>query len=219
MGTDEREVDEDRGADAEPPWLEAMRRKSGLALTADGQWTWGGHVAENTRVQALFHRGVAVRDDGEVTLHVGKMWTYVKCLGPAYFLRAVRIEGGQGDRVLGRFLGDRELALAGAVAGWGPDDRLYLWVDGLPGPAIALREAHQTLLDGVQEGPDGELAIVFPRSAGAADPTEGEARALASASGAADDRAIPLKMLATIPGPRAPRPGIAGPTREMILGA
>jgi len=101
----------------------------------------------------MFHHGVVVSSDGEVTLHVGETWAYVSTPGPAFFVRAVLGLGEAAPRV--RLLGDRELALTGeasAIAGWGPDQRLYLWLARLPGPAVCLREAHQALVERLVEG-------------------------------------------------------------------
>ena len=81
-----------------------------------------------------------------------------------------------------RLLGDRELALgADTIAAWGPDERLYLWIAGLDGPAICLREAHQAL---------------SARIVGEAEPRLELGR----------DRSLALVMLAAIPAPDAPRP-------------
>jgi hypothetical protein len=142
----------------------------------------------------MFHRGVAVREDGDVTLAVGRMWCYVRALGPAFFVRAVHLGDDAGPRA--RLLGERELALAGSVAGWGPDERLYLWFPGLAGPAICLREAHQAL-----------AACVVPEDdAATADQGDGARLALALAG----DRRIPLVRLAAIPGAATAPPATQG---------
>lgn len=176
----------------DPDKLEALRRNSGLALTRDGVWMWGTRPVENPRVQAMFHRGVAVRADGEVTLSVGHMWAYVGCPGPAFFVTSLR-RGAAGPML--RLLGDREVPLfaeggPAPSAGWGPDDRLYLWsqgigADGSDAVAICLRDAHQSFASLLVEGPDG-LAI--------------------ESGGANGDRRIPVVMLAAIPSPGAARP-------------
>ena len=148
---------------AEPERLEALRRNSGLALDAEGRWRYASGFVENERVSEMFHRGVAVRRDGEVTLSVGKMWAYVKCEGPAFFVRAVRKAGADGDKVVGAVVelaGGREVALAGATFGWGPDERLYVWLHGVDGPALLLRSAHQGLLAGLEESAGGGLRLI-----------------------------------------------------------
>lgn len=168
---------------AEPEWLEALRRNSGLSLTRDGVWMYGALPVESPRVQAMFHQGVAVRDDGEVTLSVGRMWAYVKTDGPAFFVRAVI--GLDGRPAAMRLLGDREAPLASAsIAGWGPDDRLYLWLSGLAPrevPAVCLREAHQVLAAHVEERERGHVLAL-------------------------GDLTLPLVMLAEIPAAAAARP-------------
>lgn len=170
------EVVEDPGA-----WLEALRRNSGLALDPEGRWRYGTGFVENERVAELFHAGLAVRPDGEVTLTVGRMWAYVKCEGPAFFVRSVR-----GRDV--ELLGGRTLALgAEAVFGWGPDERLYLWVKDQP-PAKVLRTPHQALVAGLEE------------VGGAARP--GGARLVCRVG----DLAIPVLRLSESPGPNTPPP-------------
>lgn len=134
------EVGEEPGA-----WLEALRRNSGLALDPEGRWRYGTGFVENERVAELFHAGLAVRPDGEVTLTVGRMWAYVKCEGPALFARAVR-----GREV--ELLGGRTLTLTErSVLGWGPDERLYLWAGGGEAPVKVLRTPHQALVAGLDE--------------------------------------------------------------------
>lgn len=174
----------------EPEWLEALRRNSGLALSRDGVWTWGGRQVENPRVQDLFHQGVRVRDDGEVTLSVGRMWAYVESEGPIYFIRAVHSLGSSGASC--RLLGGRVLPLLSGVegrpptaAGWGPDERLYLWLAGLDGPAICLREAHQILSSRIVELEDRPALAL-------GDPSR--------------DRPIAITTLAAIPSAGAQRP-------------
>ena len=164
--------------------LERLRRQSQLAVTKEGDWTWGGNRVENPRVQELFHSGVAVREDGETIVAVGRMWAYFDAPVTAFFVRALAADG----RTL-RLCGGRELALGpGVEAGWGPDDRLYLWLPRLGGPAIALRDAHLALTSRLLER-DGALWL----------------------EGAAGDPAIPVAMLGQIPTAAAPGPG---PHRE-----
>lgn len=171
------EVGEDPGA-----WLEALRRNSGLALDPEGRWRYGAGFVENERVAELFHAGLAVRPDGEVTLTVGKMWAYVKCEGPASFVRSVR-----GREVA--LLGGRTLELtADSVFGWGPDERLYLWVGGGP-PAKVLRTPHQALVAGLEEVREADVGP--------------HAGALVCRVG---DLAIPVVKLAQAPGPNTPAP-------------
>ncbi len=180
----------------DPEWLEALRRKSGLALSREGVWLYHGRPVDNPRVQAMFHRGVAVRADGEVTLSVGRMWAYVESDGPVFFVRAVA--GLDSPEPTVRLLGERVLPLvpraegaAATVAGWGPDERLYLWIDGLAGPAICLREAHQALIGRIEER-DGGHALDL----GSGDAT--------------DDRRIGLVLLEAIPAADAGRPVLGG---------
>ncbi len=193
----------------DPERLEAIRRNSGLALTADGIWMWGTRPVENPRVQAMFHRGVDVRPDGEVTLSVGQMWAYVACPGPAFFVQTVGRKASDGDSPTAgadpmlRLLGEREVPLFAEahplpVAGWGADERLYLWVHGVGGVAICLRDAHQALTERLEEGPDG-LDLLFEGSGSVVGSEPGS-------GGTTGDRRIRVVMLAAIPSPGAPRP-------------
>lgn len=170
------EVVEDPGA-----WLETLRRNSGLALDPEGRWRYGTGFVENERVAELFHAGLAVRPDGEVTLTVGRMWAYVKCEGPAFFVRSVR---GREVELLG---GAKWSLGAEAVFGWGPDERLYLWVGGQP-PAKVLRTPHQALVMGLEEVGVGALA--------------GGARLVCRVG----DLAIPVVKLIERPGPNTLAP-------------
>ena len=157
----------------DPERLEALRRNSGLALTKEGVWTWGTGFVENPRVQAMFHAGVAVREDGEVILSVGGMWAYIKVEVTAFFVRNVT------DGIV-YLCGGRELPVAALkVAGWGPDERLYLWLEGLSGPALCQRDIHQRLVDHISD--DGAALTL-------------------------GDRRVPLVALATIPGPNGLAP-------------
>jgi hypothetical protein len=179
--------------ESEPEWLDALRRNSGLALSKEGVWLYRGRPVDNPRVQTLFHRGVALRDDGEVILRVGRMWAYVESDGPIRFLRAVTGLDRLGEGApRGRLLDGTELALVPdrgepTVAGWGPDERLYLWLEGVVGPAICLREAHQALAARIEE--------------------EGGALVLNLGSGdRTGDRRVPVALLQAIPAAGARRP-------------
>ena len=112
----------------EPEALEIMRRNSGIGLTADGVFTYEGRPLENPRVQALFHRGLAVREDGEVTLTVGHMWAYVAAEGVASFVRTLREDGdaARAELLSGEARDAREMTLAYAAS----DDRFYAWFAG-----------------------------------------------------------------------------------------
>ena len=116
--------------------LEAIRRNSGIGLTADGTWTLQGRPVANARVQALFHRGLGVRADGEVVLSVGARWCYVACAGVARFVVAVRF-GDAG--LVARFEGGTVRTAPAPIIGYAPDDRLYLWLAPDDPPALLLR--------------------------------------------------------------------------------
>ncbi len=139
--------------------LELLRRNSGLRLDRDGVFHFHGGLVESPRVQALFHRGLSVRRDGEVVLRVGEQWAYVKCEGVSRFVE--RLRGGAGGL---------EVTVRGAVdmvvcvepqLGFAPDDRCYLW-DGQGGDvAVLLRPAHHALASLLVSGPDGEPVVAI----------------------------------------------------------
>jgi len=134
--------------------LELIRRQSGIHLRADGIFTYAGEPVPNPRVQALFHRGVEVRADDEVTLTVGARWCYLTCDGVARFIEGMRLEGS--DAIV-RLRTGEELPWEPLVVGYAPDDRLYGWLPGLRGPALLTRAAHHALLERV--GADGAITI------------------------------------------------------------
>jgi hypothetical protein len=134
------------------------------------------------------------------------MWAYITSAGPVFFVRAAHGLGTTAPSV--RLLGGRELPLASsasaaeqAVAGWGPDERLYLWLEGLGGPAICLREAHQALVARLEERAGGLVLVCGPDDA--ASPKAG---ATAVSGHAADDLTIAVARLEAIPAPNAERP-------------
>lgn len=127
----------------DPELIEALRRGSGIGLRGDGTFTFRERPVEHPRVQALFHRGVRMRADGEVVLEVGGQWCFVACEGMARFVEAVRAERGG---LVVRFAGGEELRVSAAICGYGPDDRLYLWSEEAAGPALLQRGAHQAVL-------------------------------------------------------------------------
>ncbi len=132
--------------------LEALRRGAGLAVDVEGCFTMAGRPVEHPRVQRLFHAGLALRADGEVTLTVGPWWCYVAVARTAFFVEALRRREGCAGAWEAVLAGGRAVALEGAVFGYGPDDRIYLWSDGLAGPAILLRPAHMQAAAALAEG-------------------------------------------------------------------
>lgn len=137
----------------DPLALEALRHQSGVSLGDDGVFSYRGRSVENDRVQALFHRGIDVREDGKVTLTVGRFMAYPEVVGVARFVRTLAWQAdGSGHATLA---GGREIELAGVTIGYASDDRFYLWFPGLRGPARALRDAHQALAGRVGDDPEG----------------------------------------------------------------
>ena len=140
----------------DPEWLDALRRNSGLRLTADGQFRFKDAPVPHPRVQRLFHQGIRVLEDGQVTLTVGEQWAYVSCEGVARFVERVATHG---EGLLLSFLGGDELCSSEPRIAAGPDDRLYLWIADDAPPAVLLRAAHQRLSAWFVEGADGAVVL------------------------------------------------------------
>lgn len=140
----------------DPAWLEALRRNSGLRLTVEGDFLFQEGPVPNSRVQELFHRGLSLRDDGEVILTVGEQWAYVQCDGVARFVDGLRVTD---DVLRVQWRGDGEGACADPALGYGPDARFYLWEADGAWPAILSRRAHQQLAELLRE--DGSGAPVL----------------------------------------------------------
>ena len=146
-------------SDVDPEILETLRRNSGLSLSIDGVFYFQGDVVPNPRVQDLFHRGLSVRDDGDVTLKVGEIWAYVKAAGVARFITALK------PGAAGLVLRWRDLSEGGAeqpFIGIASDDRFYLWENQAAKPAILLRSAHQALAECLEEG-EGGPGLALPQ--------------------------------------------------------
>lgn len=169
----------DVGPDIPTEVLDALRRNSGIGLTRDGGFTLHDAPVPNMRVQALFHRGLTVRPDGDVVLTVGSRWCYVSCAGVARFVVSVRLTPAG---LVARLKGGAVFTAPDPVIGYGPDDRIYLWLTPEDPPALLLRAAHQDLLGRVAD----DMTIATP----------------------AGD-AIRVHTLAEVPGPATPPPAIA----------
>ena len=144
----------------DPELLDALRRNSGLRLDGDGQFFFHERPVENDRVQRLFHRHLAVRDDGDVTLTVGSQWAYVACETVARFVERIALEGG---RLRVRFRHGEEEVVDGPRLGFASDGRCYLWLVEDGAPAVLMRSAHQALVSLLEEQGGG---LVLPLTSG-----------------------------------------------------
>jgi hypothetical protein len=141
--------------------LDFLRRHSGLSLSAQGVFSFHGEVVPNTRVQVLFHEGLEVRADGDVTLTVGSQWAFVSCDGVARFVDSVGVtSAGLFASLKG---GGRARCESPALA-YGPDERFYLWMDVAGPPALLMRSAHQQLAGLLKENSSGGLALPLAAS-------------------------------------------------------
>jgi hypothetical protein len=136
----------------DPSQLEALRRNSGLSLTREGLFVYHGSPVENSRVQAMFHRGLRVLSSGEVTLSVGAQWAYVRCEGVARFAEGLEPIGSTLEL---RLRGDERVRCRDPRIAFGPDDRVYVWEAPELPPAILTRAAHGRLVERVDVGDDG----------------------------------------------------------------
>ena len=136
--------------------LDFLRRHSGLSLSVDGIFSFHGQVVPNARVQVLFHEGLEVRSDGDVTLTVGSQWAFVACAGVARFVDSIGVAGGE---LFASVKGRKRARCSEPVLACGPDERFYLWTAPPEPPAVLLRSAHQQLAGMLQESDSGELVL------------------------------------------------------------
>ena len=145
----------------DPELLEALRRNSGLRLDSEGRFFFHERPVENQRVQALFHRHLEVRDDGDVTLTVGSQWAYVVCETVAYFVDSMKWNEA-GLEV--RFRHQEGAVVIEPWLGFDPVGRCYLWTTATARPAILVRSAHQMLASLLEER-DGTMVLPLPGAA------------------------------------------------------
>ena len=144
----------------EPELLEALRRNSGLRLDSEGRFFFHDRPVENERVQALFHRHLAVTQGGDVTLTVGEQWAYVECETVALFVDTIG-SSRAGLRI--RFRHREESVVGEPWLGFAPDGRCYLWLEPEGPPAILVRGAHQALASLLE---DQGGAMILPLTTG-----------------------------------------------------
>ena len=124
--------------------LETLRRNSNIRLAQDGAFWWGSARVPNTRVQALFHRGLRRRDsDHELTMHVGDTWCYVTCEGVYRFVKSLQVSN-HALRI--RLRHGQTLNLDQPQLVIAPDERFYLWLKTDQTFALLERTAHQQLI-------------------------------------------------------------------------
>ena len=76
--------------DPTPELLEMLRRQSGLGLDRDGRWHIRGEPITHERTLETLHKGLDVRDDGQITVSVGDQWAYVDVEDTAFVVRNIR---------------------------------------------------------------------------------------------------------------------------------
>jgi hypothetical protein len=127
--------------------LELLRRNSRIKLDARGRFLHEGSPVTHPHIEALFRRGLRVRDDGEVTLHVGAQWCYVEVEDVPFFVQRVRLLGNPAspDSLEAELTSGERLALDPASIVAVGADALYAPVGPGGLPARLLRGAHHAL--------------------------------------------------------------------------
>jgi len=137
--------------------LELLRRNSQISVDSCGVFHHEGAVIENARIQQLFRRGLRVREDGEVTLHVGQQWCYVAVQEVPLYVDRIGVEpNADGIQGVWLHLSDETVETLDpqtlTIVG---EERIFCWVKEGCVPARFLRSAHHAL---------GELLIEAPES-------------------------------------------------------
>ena len=144
-----------------------LSRETTIQRTADGRWFHDGEPLDNEKLARAFDRWIERAEDGRFCLKNDINWAYFTLEGAPYFVRSVRIEGGDAHV---RLSNDREVKLDFHTLREGPDAALYCEVgEGLTArfdkhAAVQLGE----LLHEDAEGPyfaQGSERIRPPRAA------------------------------------------------------
>jgi hypothetical protein len=115
----------------DPELLEILRRNSGLTLDREGRFFHQGKPIVHARSVQTLERGLEVREDGEVVVHVGNQWAYVEPEDSVYVVRNVvpeRDEEGGLKTLTLVMTGDRREALDPATLVLHPPSDLYCLV-------------------------------------------------------------------------------------------
>lgn len=139
--------------------LNALRRNSGLRLTKGGQFFFHDRPVENTRVQTLFHGGLDVRPNGDVTLTVGQQWAFVECESVARFVHQL----APVDRALRlRLLDGHEVVTSKLCLGFVPSGAAFIWFEEPSHPpAQLLFGAHHAAGHHLRESAEGQVHFVL----------------------------------------------------------
>jgi len=142
----------------DPLLLEALRRGSGLLLSADGEISYQGEPVTHPRVRELFHRGIVVRADGEVILQVGEQWAYLECETVAHFVDRLSADD---SGFLVAFRGGELRCCPEPRLGMAPDSRFYIWTTPGSAPAVLTRRAHHQVAEALEEDRAGRAVLVL----------------------------------------------------------
>ena len=145
--------------------LEEIRRNSRIHLDRQGRFHHAGEAVEHPGVHRALCQGLAIREDGEVTLQIGEQWCYLTVEEPPQFVVSVRAaEAGSphpGAWELTLLNGDVERLDPGTLFHVGDEDLYCMTTEGRA-CARFLRDAYHRLAEHLQEAPDGEgIALVL----------------------------------------------------------
>lgn len=132
----------------DPELLEILRRNSGLTLDRDGCFFHEGRPIVHERTVAVLERGLMVREDGEVVVHVGNQWAYVAPEDSVYVVRNIVPEHDEEGDLKALTLvmtGERREVLDPRTLVLHPPSDLYCLVEGGNVRARFLRPAFHAL--------------------------------------------------------------------------
>src|SRR5271166_1261909 len=117
------------------PAPEGRSRESTLRLDGEGRFWHEGQRVEHAGLAAALHRWIARHpDDGRYILTNGYDWTYFTVADAPYFVRALRLEGPEPERVVLLLSDESEEEWDPAASRIGADGAVYAPVKaGAPG--------------------------------------------------------------------------------------
>jgi len=142
----------------DPELLEILRRNSGLTLDRDGRFFHKGQEIIHARSVRALERGLELRDDGEVVVHVGNQWAYVEVEDSIYVVRNIvpeRDDTGSLVQITLVMTGERREVLDPSTLVLDPPSNLYCLVEKGRIRARFMRPAFHALEPFLVEGDKG----------------------------------------------------------------
>ena len=131
-----------------PELLEILRRNSGLTLDREGRFFHKGQAIVHKRSVSALEKGLELREDGEVVVHLGNQWAYVEVEDSMYVIRNIVPQRDQDGALVCLTLvmtGERREILDPLTLILKPPSDLYCLVDGHRIRARFLRPAFHAL--------------------------------------------------------------------------